>query len=800
MLSPVLGVAKNINTPIKAIEESSTFGKSYNALYNFIQNHEYLLAPLSATVAGAIRCGYQCGVIGGAVGIIDELALYFGYTDKHYLSWGIFGAVTGHVIKSSLVSDIGGVILGIMLPTGVLNEHQEIIAPVIGAIAGNSIAGNSGMINGLVGGILDEALLGNDLADKHYLTFSTLGEAVVNSLGYFSPFTANAIGMLLGLIAASYEKEIKGNMFFPIKIAEELYATYSKFIPTEQLNNHIEKHAIALIGSQFLTQFLSLKIINYNQALIYNFERLDNPNGPAWGNFGKEIANFVVFLFPYVLGQIATNSIDDYFAEKLQFVLGDKIRAGLFTDEIPLCLSNDLDSTVLIDNLRSDILKVVGSGSRLITNAVSTSIGGAYGIGIIVIHSPNILIYSTLYNKVYNFIEEYLAAQLKLYREKITALNSELMSTIQYDTKNIRTITERDGIEATRGKIEDIITAIRELGGTQKLWRITQQSWWSITGTADSIFNYYLAANEIQKGRIPFEDRNKVRTASRQVSNLLSWSGRTAQDMSYMRESLNRIIILEGKIHKAPAKIDQITREYKNIDHMKLQDLEIGVADRLLVEIKDLTLNMGEIYAITGESGCGKTSLLSKIKGIKENNIYGKGSIFYPLINGNNPKIVMLSQQDYFPLNASLYEIVSYPDKISGDPVLNNIKREEIQLLLAEIGLYAFSSNKKNATQEAKKKELTLDSKQDWHTYLSGGEKKKVTIVSAILKKPNILILDEPFNGLDLKSIPIVQQMLKKYLPDTLILVVDHHAQDNNYNFYDVELRIVDKKVVLRLK
>ncbi len=801
ILLPSLGFAYE-QEPKNIVESSSAFGKTYNAVYKFVYNHEYLLAPLSSMVAGTIRCGSKCGAFGGLAGIIDELAMYFGYADKHYLTWGVFGSATGHMIKPSLVSDIGGVTLGVLLPSGMLNEHHGMVAPIVGALAGNSISGAYG--TGLMVGILDEALLSSTLTNeyysKHYMTFGAVGMSATNLLGYFNPPVANSIGMLLGVIAANYEKEIIDDFLAPVKAANELYVTYNRFIPKEQLDSHLEEHALSLVGSQFLTQFLSLKVMDYQQALTYNFERLNKPTGQAWNNFGKELTNFAIFLFPYAIGQTVASSVDDYFDKKLRFVLEDKIRTELFSGEAPLRLSHDPNATVLMDNLKSDISTVVGSGSSLITGAVSTSINGAYGVGIIIVNSPNIFVYSTLYNKALAFVAEYLASQRRFYGEKITALDSELVTTMKHDMENIRTITERDGVDVTRDKIASITTSIRELEGAQKIWGIANQIWWSILGTTDYMFNYYLTANEVHKGGIPFSNRNKVQIASWQVSNLLSWSSRTAQDMVYIRQSLDRMVILEGKIHKALNPLDHVVRKTHDQDSLKLNNLEVGVDSRLLVAIKDLELPLGKVYAITGESGCGKTSLLSKIKGIKENNVYGTGVIYYPKVKGDYPKIVMLSQQDYFPLKASLYEVVLYPEKMPNDTAFNDGRRQEAKQLLTEIGLYAFSGSdqQSKAAKNDKEEVLTLDSKKDWHTYLSGGEKKKVTIVSAILREPDILILDEIFNGLEQRSVIVVQQMLKKHLPNTLILVVDHHARDNNYGFYDAELKFDNKQIVLQ--
>jgi len=52
---------------------------------------------------------------------------------------------------------------------------------------------------------------------------------------------------------------------------------------------------------------------------------------------------------------------------------------------------------------------------------------------------------------------------------------------------------------------------------------------------------------------------------------------------------------------------------------------------------------------------------------------------------------------------------------------------------------------------------------------------------------------------LDSNSVKVAERMLKRYLPNTLILVVDHYAKDNNYDgFYGQELYFADKKVTLR--
>ncbi|MEI8054942.1 MAG: ATP-binding cassette domain-containing protein [bacterium] len=739
-----------------------------------------MFTPLSDVIAGWIICGPWCSIGGGLAGVVDEALIHFNYTDKRHLTWVIFGIATGQAIKPTVAYSVAGIVIGILLPIGALNDHQELIAPALSAIAGNSISGTSGAIGGGVGGVLDEVGIYTGVTDKHYATFCAIGIAIAKILGCSSPIINNSLGVVLGVIASNYENEILVSLFVPVKTTNDLYTAYNKFIPKEELDAHIEKHAIALLGSQFLVQFLSLKIINYQQKLTYNFERLDNPNGQAWNSLKSEAVKFAIFLIPYAVGQAYSSNIDGYFCKKLHASLEEKIREELFSGETALRLSHDGNATALVDNLKEDISSIVNSGSWVITGSVSALIGGVYGVGIVMVNSPNIFIYSSLYSKAGKFVSDYFVEQRGSYDEEIIKLDSKLTTILKHDNENIRTITERSGLENTKKRIQKISTDLRTLEEAQKLWSIVNNIWWSISGSAEFMFNYYLVSREINLGRLSFENRSKVQAASWRISSLLSWSGQNAQTIAAINQSLDRIIVLAEKIHSQLGSADQINRINQKGNQLILQDLEVGVEGRLLVAVKNLKLEMGKIYAVTGETSCGKTSLLSKIRGIKENGISGTGFIYYPLVNGNDPKIIMLSQQDYFPLDASLQEIIYYPDEPPSDLAL----KDEVRRILKWVDGV---------------EKLDLDSKKDWYTVLSGGEKKKIAIVSAIIKKPDILILDEIFNGLDSKSVMAAQQMLKKYLPNTLMLSVDHHAHDNNYNFfYNGELHFFNKGIKLQ--
>ena len=120
-------------------------------------------------------------------------------------------------------------------------------------------------------------------------------------------------------------------------------------------------------------------------------------------------------------------------------------------------------------------------------------------------------------------------------------------------------------------------------------------------------------------------------------------------------------------------------------------------------------------------------------------------------------------------------EIIFYP----GD--VNQEKIWLVQQLLVRVDLTQYK----------------LDQTEDWYSVLSGGQKQKIRIISAIMQEPNVLILDEVFNGLDKKAIELMQAIIIEILPDILVISIDHSAvENNNTGFYTNSLRIIEGELI----
>jgi len=155
-----------------------------------------------------------------------------------------------------------------------------------------------------------------------------------------------------------------------------------------------------------------------------------------------------------------------------------------------------------------------------------------------------------------------------------------------------------------------------------------------------------------------------------------------------------------------------------------------------------LTLTPGEITCLMGESGIGKTTLINIIAGLIKPD---SGSI-----RGlDDKKISIVFQED---------RLLEWETALTNVLFVANLKNTAIELLTLA-GL-SDSLNKKAAE-------------------LSGGMKRRVSVCRALMVDFDLLILDEPFKGLDSTTKPVIIDMVKKYLQkDKYILCVTHDLHE----------------------
>lgn len=161
--------------------------------------------------------------------------------------------------------------------------------------------------------------------------------------------------------------------------------------------------------------------------------------------------------------------------------------------------------------------------------------------------------------------------------------------------------------------------------------------------------------------------------------------------------------------------------------------------------IKDLTLHIesGDIYAFIGHNGSGKTTTLKAVCGIHD---YDAGEIIIDGINLKHNPIEAKSKIAYIPDNPDLF---SY---LTGIQYLN---------FIADIFNVSTQVRKTQIEKFAQAFELTK-SLGDLISSYSHGMKQKLAIISALIHSPKLLVLDEPFVGLDPKATLTLKETMKE--------------------------------------
>jgi ABC-type uncharacterized transport system fused permease/ATPase subunit len=131
-------------------------------------------------------------------------------------------------------------------------------------------------------------------------------------------------------------------------------------------------------------------------------------------------------------------------------------------------------------------------------------------------------------------------------------------------------------------------------------------------------------------------------------------------------------------------------------------------------------------------------------------------------------------------MGATLLETICYPKDVKhGD-------EGKVKILLNKAGLSSLADR--------------LQERSDFTKTISGGQKKAIKVISAILHRPDILLLDETLTGLDSGTCETIQTLIKKNLPNATVLVVDHTIEANNRlingkKFYDEVLEFANQTI-----
>ena len=205
---------------------------------------------------------------------------------------------------------------------------------------------------------------------------------------------------------------------------------------------------------------------------------------------------------------------------------------------------------------------------------------------------------------------------------------------------------------------------------------------------------------------------------------------------------------------------------------LQIQHLTKRFGDKVAVD--DLTLHIapGEIYGFIGHNGAGKTTTLRSVAGIQQ---FDEGEILIGGVSIKADPLACKRTMAYIPDNPDIY------DYLTGIQFLN---------FIGDVFAVPADVRQSRIRDYAGRFELTDDLAQPISAY-SHGMKQKLAIISAWLHQPRLILMDEPFVGLDPKASHLLKEMMHEVCSDGGAIFFSTHV-------LEVAEKLCDKVAIIR--
>ncbi len=200
---------------------------------------------------------------------------------------------------------------------------------------------------------------------------------------------------------------------------------------------------------------------------------------------------------------------------------------------------------------------------------------------------------------------------------------------------------------------------------------------------------------------------------------------------------------------------------------IEFRDVVFSYAGHTVVDGVSLQVNRGELVALLGPNGCGKTTIMRLINGLE---LADAGTY---LFDGHVVDAAYLKDS---AMAQRFHQRVGFVFQNADAQLFCATVGEEVAFGPAQMGLSADELGRR--VRDAMELFQVADLVDASPYQLSGGQKKRVALAAVVSMSPDILVLDEPTNGLDEESCDIVVNFLLAYVAAGKTVLMSTHHQD----------------------
>lgn len=482
-----------------------------------------------------------------------------------------------------------------------------------------------------------------------------------------------------------------------------------------------------------------------------------------------------VMMGVYAACYSATEFLSNYLGIKLaQSISKNLLERWVETEAyygLDAIILEDGDSLNARDVLSYDIPKVTRKLISLINMIIIVTFNGLAGIqglyqlsgslqfalaGFTFTIPAYMLVVTIAYALVTHQLTHWIGGKIKLLQEKLQQSESIARDHISAVYQSREAIAFKQGASFDK---KSILKSLDNIVKSQKMYNIYQSALGLVNVCQDqfaSIFALLLAIPNLVAKTMAYENIFPLMQNFSMVTSLFSLKSQSFDKISECETHVERIERFQKQIdtwaekrNNSQLKRTTATSRNNNIQINNL-NVQTGNGQPILTGFT-ATLSKNKRTLISGPSGSGKTTVLRCMAGLTAN---ASGEI-----SGLPANTVFLPSTPYFPYQESLIGSICYPSRVS------RVRRNKTVTMLKELGL-------ENLVKD-------LDNVKDWKAILSDGQQQRLMLISALIREPDCLVMDEATSRVDHLSSSNtklkMEDCVKKYMNGKTVIYTDHN-------------------------
>ncbi|MBH1989395.1 MAG: ATP-binding cassette domain-containing protein [Myxococcaceae bacterium] len=710
--------------------------------------HSQIESILSGSLVGYQLAGLQGAAWGTGAGCVDELLLSSGFSEEPYLVPALIGIASLKQLPLSKATRItGGAILGYLLIDDQLDNAW-------GMFSTSVHAGALGYQFGRFPGALLGTLLGS-LSPKTPIFKNILEANAFNKILPRQSFYTLSLLSTIFFAKENLQNRAESASIHPLQ--NSLKNLFEDLGEPSNFNRLNFAHTEFVLSSQLLLMDFMKNSFPFYTAIWEQANRLERPA------YLQAVQAYLCVLLTEVLLKVGTDTASLHNRNQILAELENRTQNRYLNETVMMKLPSLNQSDVRIHNLFAQLDQSIRNAYTLLDSHRASRLALFYHLGTLFSHDALDAVYLLSgTEECISLFFDWLGSQmngdyswLQVLNSKITILQQDLMT-------HAAPIYLANQSNHVIHRLTDLIPERQKSFIRTDHWSSLKTICFESLGSLRYVLKYLFIS---LLGNKPTTHTHLIADSIFHVANSLGWQSKfsselnqTSQILAHLKQAIET---LQQPLETPTALISYETSHPLSLS---LEDFSFGVATKTFSHSVSIHIPQA-YYVLSGLNGCGKSTFFKILLGFRDNRLWSEGRILWN--TEGLPRIAAVPQETYLLPDSNLYEAIGIEDQDA-----ERIACDELALC-----------------------QDWNEMKTRWSDSLSGGEKKKLALLKAVLLNPDILLLDETFGPMDPTSRQLAQELIQKRLPTALLISIDHQAQDSNA-FYAAELRLENQKLL----